>query len=62
MTTNEPRAALHGLLESLSDADVAAILPVVRTHAEHHEYVNATLEPDPDSDARIEWEMEYMPS
>lgn len=62
MTTNNQRVVLNELLESLSDDGVAAILPAVRTRIEQHEYVEATLEETSDTDAQLEWEMEYMPA
>lgn len=62
MTTNNQRAVLNDLLESLSDDGVAAILPTVRTRIEQHEYIEATLEAAPEDEAQLEWEMEYMPA
>ena len=62
MTARNQRNVLNGLLDSLSDDGVAALLPVVRTHIEHREYVEATLEEAPDAAAQLEWEMEYMPT
>jgi hypothetical protein len=66
MIVTDERTKLKVLVESMSDASVAAILPAVRKQVDQLEFVAATLEHagqvEDRADRRFGWELEDVPT